>query len=278
MKPSVFLTDTTLRDGEQRPGLAFSPQTRLRLLRAMDDAGLYQMDAGIPAAGTAEKDVLCEMMAHRKQIKVSTWNRMCVSDIRDAMDVRPDVIHISVPASDRLISHVLHKDREWVQHSLLTCVSLAREQRYEVTVGFQDASRADRAYMAQLSNSLVPMGVTLVKLADTVGTLTPRATRELVGFMAENTALPLGIHTHNDLGIAVPVAIEAIKAGVRHVDATCFGIGERAGNCDLFTLVEYGLPVFEPASPFAGARKLKRKAVDILDMALSQRRTRNVSA
>ncbi len=278
MKPSVFLTDTTLRDGEQRPGLAFSPQTRLRLLRAMDDAGLYQMDAGIPAAGAAEKDVLCEMMAQRQQIKVSTWNRMCVSDIRDAMDVRPDVIHISVPASDRLISHVLHKDREWVQHSLLTCVSLAREQRYEVTVGFQDASRADRVYMAQLSNSLIPLEVTLVKLADTVGTLTPQATRELVGFMAENTALPLGIHTHNDLGIAVPVAIEAIKAGVRHVDATCFGIGERAGNCDLFTLVEYGLPVFEPAPPFAGARKLKRKAVDILDMALSQRRTRNVSA
>lgn len=278
MKPSVFLTDTTLRDGEQRPGLAFTPQTRLRLLRAMDDAGLYQMDAGIPAAGAAEKDVLCEMMAQRQQIKVSTWNRMCVSDIRDAMDVRPDVIHISVPASDRLISHVLHKDREWVQHSLLTCVSLAREQRYEVTVGFQDASRADRVYMAQLSNSLIPLEVTLVKLADTVGTLTPQATRELVGFMAENTALPLGIHTHNDLGIAVPVAIEAIKAGVRHVDATCFGIGERAGNCDLFTLVEYGLPVFEPAPPFAGARKLKRKAVDILDMALSQRRTRNVSA
>ena len=170
-------------------------------------------------------------------------------DIASAMDVQADVIHISIPASERLIHSVLNKDREYVVRTAKACVVMARENGYEVTAGFQDASRADVGFMILLANCLCQLGVTMIKLADTVGIFTPTAVRQLIGQMKKNTNIPLGIHTHNDLGMAVSMALEAVKAGVTHVDTTCFGIGERAGNCDLFSFVRNGKPAvaFDPA-------------------------------
>jgi homocitrate synthase NifV len=108
------------------------------------------------------------------------------------------------------------------------------------------------------------MGVKTIKLADTVGILTPAAVRHLVGQMKKNTDISLGIHTHNDLGMAVPIAIEAVKAGVTHVDTTLFGIGERAGNCDLFSLVSNGSPVFAGLPMNKRINHLQKQAADIL--------------
>ena len=244
MKPAVFLTDTTLRDGGAAAGFwVFPLATKLSLLHALEDAGIWQLDAGIPAAGTQAKDTLRRMMAERKRIRISAWNRMRLSDIRDALEVEPDVIHISVPASDRLIRRVLGKDPPWVEQTLKSCISLAREHGFPVTVGLQDASRAELPFMLRLASIAHNLGATALKLADTVGMLTPSQARVLVSHLKES-GIALGIHTHNDLGMAVPIAIESALAGVTHVDVTCFGIGERAGNCDLFSFAEYGTPSF----------------------------------
>ena len=264
MKKTVMLTDTTLRDGEQSPGVVISPENKIRLMRLMDETGIYQMDAGIPAMGAREKDTIAHMMSLRKRIKISTWNRMNQKDIASAMDISPDVIHISIPVSDRLIHSVLNKDREYVVRTAKACAVMAKENGYEVTVGFQDASRADISYMILLANCLHQLGVTMVRLADTVGIWTPPAVRQMIGEIQRNTDVPLGIHTHNDLGMAVPIALGAVKAGAVHVDTTLFGIGERAGNCDLFSLVNNGSPIltFEPTLGDVG--QLQKQAADIL--------------
>lgn len=269
MKPTVYLTDTTLRDGEQRPGLVIPLDAKLRLMHALDTAGVYQLDAGIPAAGACARDAMRRMMAERGQIRISAWNRMRLSDIRDSMEVEPDVIHISVPASDRLIYRVLGEDRTWVENTLLRCTALAREQGYEVTVGLQDASRADIPFMLRLAALMRTMEITIFKLADTIGTLTPPQVRSLIERMGE-AGLPLGIHTHNDLGMAVPIALEAAQAGVSHVDVTCFGIGERAGNCDLFSFAEYGAPALSVFPVLQDPEALKRRVTDILYPAISR--------
>ncbi|HRX07845.1 MAG TPA: homocitrate synthase [Candidatus Limiplasma sp.] len=266
-KPSVSLTDTTLRDGQQRPGLCFPPETKLRLLRALDAGGVAIADAGIPAAGSHVKDVMRRMMAERKRIRVSAWNRMRESDIRDAMEVEPDIIHISVPASDRLITRVLSKSHAWVEASLVRCIGLAREHGYTLTVGLQHSTRADIPFMLRLAAISKAQGADMLKLADTVGTLTPWQARTLIRSMAQG-GLPLGIHTHNDLGMAVPVAIEAVRAGAAHVDVTCFGIGERAGNCDLFSFVECGSPVLSVTPALWQAEDLNKNAADILFSAI----------
>lgn len=232
MKKNVWLTDTTLRDGLQSPGMALCESGRLRIAALLDRASFCQIEAGIPAKGAAEKDMICRMMDSRRNAKIAVWNRMRMEDIRHSMDCRPDVIHISAPASDTLITSVLKKDRAWVRKTLRGCVDFARGKGYEVTVGLQDVSRADMRFVISLLGVLEGLGVSSVRLADTVGIWTPLAARKAIKLLAESFDMDFGIHTHNDLGMAVAIAVEAVKAGVKHVDTTLFGIGERAGNCD----------------------------------------------
>lgn len=240
MNRKVFLTDTTLRDGEQGCGFALKADDKLTLAMLLDDAGFYQIEAGIPAMGNCEKDAICRIMDARKRSKIAVWNRMRKEDINHSFDCRPDIIHISAPVSDIMIHALLKKDSAWVIKTLKDCVSYARDKGYAVTVGFQDASRADAAFMALLTQEMQPLDVQSVRLADTVGILTPLRTRRMVRFLTEQTDIPLGIHTHNDLGMALAVAAEAVRAGVRFVDTTLFGIGERAGNCDSYKFAACG--------------------------------------
>jgi len=234
MKAQVLLTDTTLRDGEQRSGFAMNTQSKVRLARLLDQAGFCQIEAGIPAMGRCEKDVVCRIMDLRTKAKIAVWNRMRREDIAHSLDCKPDIIHISVPVSDLLIGTMLKKDRPWVAQTLTDCVVFARNKGYEVSVGFQDVSRADAQFIASLAGDMRRLGVLSVRLADTVGTLTPMKARMLLEYLTEQTDIPFGIHTHNDLGMAVAIAAEAVRGGAVTVDTTLFGIGERAGNCDSY--------------------------------------------
>lgn len=229
----IYLCDTTLRDGEQSCGFAFPPNIKIRLARLLDDAGVYQIEAGIPAMGNCEKDAICGIMDVRKKARIAVWSRMRKEDIVNAFDCRPDIIHISAPVSDIMIKTMLHKDRSWVVQTLKDCVAQAREKGYEVSVGFQDASRSDMAFMIRLARMVSRLGAQILRLADTVGILTPLRCREMMKMLSEETDMALGIHTHNDLGMADAVALEAVRGGAVLVDATLFGIGERAGNCHL---------------------------------------------
>lgn len=244
-KPVIYLTDTTLRDGEQSPGFAFDYAAKTGIAAFLDDMGFYQIEAGIPASGSAEKETICSIVDRRKNAKIAVWNRMHPDDIAHSFDCRPDVIHISAPVSDHLITTALRENRAWVTNMLKACVFLAKNKGYEVTVGFQDASRADLSYMASLAGCLSGLGVSSIRLADTVGVFTPSAAGRLICRLKEHTDLPVGIHTHNDLGMAEAVALEAAKAGALFVDTTFFGIGERAGNCNSLVFSEAANPIFE---------------------------------
>ena len=236
----VWLTDTTLRDGEQGSGYALSVYNKVRLAQLLDNGGFCVIEAGIPAMGSCEKDAIVRIMDVRKHAKIAVWNRMRREDIEHSIVCAPDVIHISAPVSDILVRAMLKKDRVWVANTLADCVGYARDKGFAVTVGFQDASRADTAFMASLVKDMQRMGVKAVRLADTVGLLTPLRARRLLERLTSETDMKLGIHTHNDLGMASAVAAEAVKGGAVYVDTTLFGIGERAGNCDSFKFMAYG--------------------------------------
>jgi homocitrate synthase NifV len=264
IKREVFLTDTTLRDGEQGCGFALKALDKLALAILLDDAGFYQIEAGIPAMGSCEKDAVCRIMDARKRAKIAVWNRMRKEDITHSFDCGPDIIHISAPVSDIMIHALIKKDREWVVKTLKDCVAYARLKGYAVTVGFQDASRADAAFMASLLGELQPLGVQSVRLADTVGILTPMRAHRLVHILSEQTDIPLGIHTHNDLGMAVAVAAEAVKGGAKFVDTTLFGIGERAGNCDPHKFAACIHSQFYLSPTLEDVQDLRASAMDIL--------------
>ena len=238
MNTQVILTDTTLRDGEQSPDIAFSPEIRIKIAELLFRTGFEIVEAGIPAMGSDEKDMILKIGELKGNKKVAVWNRMNKKDIAHSFECAPDIIHISAPASDLMLQHLLHKDREWLVRELTDCVSFAKEHNYEVSVGFQDASRADARFLLDLSQALIKMDVLSVRLADTVGIFTPGMVQDCFTLLTQNCEIPFGIHTHNDLGLAVANSVAAAKYGAVYLDTTLFGIGERAGNCDSYTLTE----------------------------------------
>ena len=229
----IYIVDTTLRDGEQSAGKAFSIDEKVEIAKYMDENNIYQIEAGIPVMGDLEKECIKRILAGRKNSLISTWNRMNKKDILHSIDCKPDIIHISVPTSDIQIYSNLGKDKIWVEENLRECVYFAKDKGYEVTIGFEDASRADINYLINLCEIVKSLDVKRVRYADTVGILMPSIVKEAVKTIIDSTGIEIEIHAHNDFGMAIPISLEAVKSGAKYVDCTLDGIGERAGNCNL---------------------------------------------
>ncbi|MFT8887712.1 MAG: homocitrate synthase [Ethanoligenens sp.] len=231
----LYIVDTTMRDGEQRAGLAFSVADKVACAKMMDQAGIDQIEAGTPSMGKEEQDAIYGMMQIRKHTRISAWNRMTESDLRASFSCRPDIIHIGVPVSDIQIHEKLRTTRTDVENRMKRCATLALEAGYIVTLGFEDASRANGAFLLHLAKQAFALGVRNIRYADTVGIAHPT---KIAGDIAALAAImPVECHAHNDLGMAVANSLESVKAGARYVDTTFLGIGERAGNCDFVQFV-----------------------------------------
>lgn len=244
MRKTVSIVDTTLRDGEQRPGITFSIEDKIRLAGLLDLAGVYEIEAGFYDAGMEGRDYIRRIMENRKKALVSVWSLLNPECVEQAARQKPDLIHIGTPVSYVQIYHKLKKNKKWVEKTFQDCIQVARDYGVGVTVGLEDASRADVAFMNHLLRMMERQGVEAVRLADTVGVLYPQRARQMVRELKEVVPLKLEIHEHNDFGMAVANSI-VMAAGADMVDATLFGIGERAGNCDLYQFVQAAGRKFE---------------------------------
>lgn len=264
IKRELYLSDTTLRDGEQRPGLVFDDEQKCRLALLLDRAGVQQIDAGIPAMGIEEQRVITRILKNRVRTEISVWNRMDEKDIRMAMECEPDIIHISAPASYVHIYSKLKKNKNWLVTNLMRCVSLARDKGFAVTVGFEDASRADMTFLTGLSRRLAELDVSRVQFSDTVGVLTPGRTFECVAELIRVGGLPVSFHGHNDLGFAVANAIAAARAGAEAVETTLLGLGERAGNCNMTAFIRAASTAFTMRPAIHDCTVIEKQARAIL--------------
>jgi homocitrate synthase NifV len=226
----------------------------------LEAAGIREVEAGVPAIGGDEKDAILRLQEIKGNVLVSTWNRVSRDDVLHSFDCRPDVIHIGAPVSGQLISSKLGKDAAWLRRELRNVAELALERGYRVTVGFEDASRADPDFMLPLARTLVEAGVDRIRFADTLGIMTPSAVYDALS----RFDLPVGIHAHNDLGMAVANSLAACQAGAVSVDATLFGIGERAGNCNLRAFVETADSAFDTGIRAKRLSGLEREAAALI--------------
>lgn len=229
---SVNIIDTTLRDGEQKAGIAFGIEEKIQISKYLNDMNIYQIEAGIPTMGGEEKKSIKEIVKLGLKSKISTWNRMSIKDIDQSMECGVDIIHISVPASNIQIESKLNKNRAWVLDNLIKCIDYATSNDFEVTVGLEDASRADIDFLIELCQIGYKKGVSAVRYADTVGIMYPRELNKQILKIREAVPIEIEIHTHNDLGMAVANSLAAVEGGAKFVDCTITGIGERAGNCN----------------------------------------------
>jgi len=276
VKPRRYLLDTTLRDGEQSPGICFSASQKLEIASLLDNGGVYQIEAGIPAMSKQEKETIIKIIENRKNAVISVWSRLVPSDIEHAIDTHPDIIHIGVPVSQIQIREKLRKDENWVIEQLRACLSIVEKSGIRLSVGFEDAFRLEANrhdanhseidFMETLSKILLDSGVTRIRLSDTVGVASPTLCRETVNelFARLDGRAELGIHAHNDFGMAVANTLEAAKSGCLYADVTVSGIGERAGNCNLAHLVYASASLFDWGITADAAQKLQNDVFEVM--------------
>ena len=233
----VCIVDTTLRDGEQKAGIALKRSDKINIAGILDYLGIYQIEAGIPAMGGDEKKSVAKIAEMGLKCKVSSWNRLDISDVIHSMECAVDIIHISVPASDIQIMKKLGKTREWVLDNLKLCLAFCREKGFTVTVGLEDASRAEQSFLIKVAAAAMSEGAHRIRYADTVGIMTRNRITTVIRDIKSHIAADIEMHAHNDMGMAVANTLSAVKAGAAYVDCTIGGIGERAGNCNLLQFV-----------------------------------------
>jgi homocitrate synthase NifV len=226
-----FIVDTTLRDGEQSPGLAFSIGEKVAIAKALDTVGVNRIEAGTPAMGKDECRAFEKIKTVCKNADIIGWNRMNLGDIKQSINCGADIIHVCVPASDLLIRDKLRKTRADVLELLATCAQSVHSARKELTIGLEDASRADWDFVVHLIETAKNIGATTLRFSDTVGIMTPSLCKSSISRIP--SGINIEVHMHNDLGMAVANSIQGLRSGAKYADATLFGIGERAGNCNL---------------------------------------------
>ncbi|ARS91668.1 2-isopropylmalate synthase [Natrarchaeobaculum aegyptiacum] len=228
---TVRLLDTTLRDGEQAPGVSLSPAEKVEIARALERAGVAVIEAGSACTGAGERQAISRVTDLDLDARVTSFCRGLETDVDLALDCDVDGVHIVVPSSDRHVERKVGTSREDNLQTTADLVAYAKDHDLWVEVIGEDGSRADLEYLEELAETSLEAGADRFCFADTVGHTGPEHTHEAVARLAD--VGPVSAHTHDDLGLGVTNALAAVSAGADLVHCTVNGLGERAGNVAL---------------------------------------------
>ena len=228
---TVQLLDTTLRDGEQAPGVSLMPEEKADIARSLDRAGIGFIEAGSACTGEGERETIRRVTDLDLDATVTSFARGIRNDIDLALDCGVDGVTIVVPGSDKHIERKVGTTHDEVVETTGDLVAYAKDHDLWVEVIGEDGSRADLDFLERLMGEALDAGADRSCYADTVGHATPEKTYEYVSRLAELG--PVSTHTHDDLGFGLTNAWASLHAGADLVHGTINGIGERAGNVAL---------------------------------------------
>ncbi|MEM2130881.1 MAG: 2-isopropylmalate synthase, partial [Candidatus Bathyarchaeia archaeon] len=234
----IRIFDTTLRDGEQTPGASLTTEKKIALAKQLDNLGVDIIEAGFAAASEGELEAIKLIVKEGLKAEICSFARGVKKDIDAVKESGANSVFLVIPSSDIHIHHKLKKTREDLLKLTKDMVRYAKSRGLLVELGLEDATRAERSFLKDMINAGITAGADRVTPCDTVGVLTPEKTTEFYADLKQTfPEISLGVHCHDDFGMAVANSIAALKAGAEEVHVTINGLGERAGNAALEEVV-----------------------------------------
>jgi homocitrate synthase NifV len=244
------MNDTTLRDGEQTPGVVFSLEEKVKIAQMLDEVGVQQIEAGTPAMSEGEKKAVKSIADEGLDASIMGWSRPVKQDIDAVIDTGADAIAISIATSDIHLQYKLKMSREEVLEKAMGMVEYAKSHGLYISLNSEDATRTNLAFLKEFATKGREAGADRLRVCDTLGVLIPQSSRFLTKRIIEEANIPVEIHTHNDYGLAVANALAAFEGGAEWASTTVNGLGERAGNSSLEGLVMSLIKLYNMELPF----------------------------
>jgi isopropylmalate/homocitrate/citramalate synthase len=233
VRQDLIVEDTTLRDGEQAPGVAFDAVVKRRILDALLEAGVRWIEIGIPAMGGEETRFIAETADRQDEAYLVVWNRGVRADVEQSLRLGFRHVHIGLPTSDLHLDVSVRRDRRWLLRTAKDLIALAKDRGAFVSISAEDLARTEPGFLQEYAGMVQDAGADRLRLSDTVGLLSPEGYGARVAAVAGSASIDLQCHAHNDFGLGLANTLAGLAAGARYFHATVNGIGERAGMADL---------------------------------------------
>ena len=233
----IVIYDSTLRDGEQMPGLAFSPDQKLALARKLDEIGIPEIEAGFPAVSKTELKTVKTIANEGLDAKILVLSRLKKEDIDAAIGSDADIVLLFIASSPLHLKYKLHCSEEEIKDKVIEFIQYTKDHGIVPSFSTEDSTRTPLKFLEELVTLAYGAGAKRIGFTDTVGCATPHTIQYLFSHMRKLVPTPFSAHLHNDFGLGLVNAITALGSGATHVCTTVNGWGERAGNVPLEQLV-----------------------------------------
>ncbi|MCL7403122.1 MAG: 2-isopropylmalate synthase [Thaumarchaeota archaeon] len=265
----VQIFDTTLRDGEQTPGVALTKDNKIEIAKALDELGVDVIELGFPIVSKGEEEAIKEIVKENLRSKTCVLARANKLDIDKAIECEADWVHIFIATSDIHLKHKLKMSREEVIEKATRMVEYAKDHNVTIHFSAEDATRTDLDYLVRVFKAVEEVGADSIDIPDTVGFAVPSIIRMIVSTVKKSLEVPIAIHCHDDMGLAVANSLTAVESGAEIIHATINGIGERAGNASLEEIVValhtlYGVKTNVKLEKIYGVSRLVEKLTGII--------------
>ncbi len=237
LSDKIYIFDTTLRDGEQTPGVALTVDEKIQIATKLNNLGVDKIEVGFPASSKGEIESAKQIKSLGLKSTLVGLSRSLRKDVDAVLNSDLEYIHTFIGTSPLHRDYKLKMSKEKIIETAVDAIEYAKDHGLTVEFSAEDATRTERDFLFEVFNEAVSAGADFLDVPDTVGILTPIMTREIITDIKDNFSIPISVHFHNDFGLATANTLTAIECGANQAHVTVNGLGERTGNCSLEELV-----------------------------------------